>query len=128
MPPPGPKPADHGTAVPPPAPPRNPPGPDSVGGATPNELWPFTLTVPAMTTAPCTSQMTGACDGWFLKVTVTPDGILTLLYLKTTAHFTGSYTAVAAWIIANTEVSVARWPSNQSVCREITFPAPPASA
>ena len=43
-----------------------------------------------MFTSPCTSQTTGALGEWFLKVTVTPDGMFTLEYLKTTAHLSGS--------------------------------------
>ncbi|MCU0781517.1 MAG: hypothetical protein MUF04_10515 [Akkermansiaceae bacterium] len=46
--------------------------------------------MPLMVTAPCTSQMTGALDGWLVKVTVTPDGMLTEEYLNTTAHWAGS--------------------------------------
>ena len=51
---------------------------------------PFRSTTPSIVALPETSQITGAPVGWFLKVTVTPSGMLMDEYLKTIAHWAGS--------------------------------------
>jgi hypothetical protein len=51
---------------------------------------PSSASFPLITTSPLTNHTTGARLGWFLKVTVAFERIVTLEYLKTTAHFSGS--------------------------------------
>jgi hypothetical protein len=43
-----------------------------------------------MDTFPLTNQTTGARVAWFLKVTFFPVAMVIFVYLKTTAHFSGS--------------------------------------
>src|SRR5437899_6635026 len=103
LPPPGPWPT-VGTMEPscvPPFPPANPPGPPAPPGlisgpVNPDGMppAPFRLIVPAMATSPVANIVTGVLVLFWVKVTVTPDGMLTVVKLKTPLG--GSVTVVLA--------------------------------